>query len=205
MFDQWEQVNFFTEWNVRRGASTRVTPPPRRTGASKERLIPDEFYRHAALNLRCFKTAKDRRLLLQRTERDLDTRTSSNKVRTRKLANLFKRPSTFLLRHYARVVIYLGWTLGSGTDLPTLGYVAMALGVILSLAVGFGLMALLFFSNRKGYNEPPALTVLENDSNQNRLPRSRPWVSNNPINLIAKNQRPADASFLPARVLLRCP
>jgi hypothetical protein len=51
MFDQWEQVNFFTEWNVRRGASTRVTPPPGRTGASKERLIPDEFYRHAALNL----------------------------------------------------------------------------------------------------------------------------------------------------------
>ena len=99
MFDQREQVNFFTEWNVRRGASTRVTPPLGRTGASKERLIPDEFYRHAALNLRCFKTAKDQRLLLQRAERDVDTRTSSNKVRTRKLANLFKRPSTCLLRH----------------------------------------------------------------------------------------------------------
>ncbi len=39
------------------------------------------------------------------------------------------------------VVAYLGWTLGSGTEAPTSGYVAIALGVIFSLAVGFGLMA----------------------------------------------------------------
>jgi membrane protein DedA with SNARE-associated domain len=47
------------------------------------------------------------------------------------------------------VVIYLGWTLGNGTDVPTSGYAAMALGVIFSLAVGFGLMALLFYSSEK--------------------------------------------------------
>jgi hypothetical protein len=39
----------------------------------------------------------------------------------------------------------------------------MALGVILSLAVGFGLMALLFYSSRKGYDEPPVLIAPEND------------------------------------------
>jgi hypothetical protein len=33
----------------------------------------------------------------------------------------------------------------------------MALGVILSLAVGFGVMALLFYSSRKGYDGPPVL------------------------------------------------
>jgi hypothetical protein len=62
------------------------------------------------------------------------------------------------------VVIYFGWTLGNGTDVPTSGYAAMALGVILSLAVGFGLMALLFYSSRRGYDEPPVLIVPENDS-----------------------------------------
>jgi flagellar basal body-associated protein FliL len=61
------------------------------------------------------------------------------------------------------VVIYFGWILGNGTDVPTSGYAAMALGVILSLAVGFGLMALLFYSSRKGYDEPPVLIVPEND------------------------------------------
>ncbi len=62
------------------------------------------------------------------------------------------------------VVMYFGWTLGNGTDVPTSGYAAMALGVIVSLAVGFGLMALLFYSSRKGYDEPPVLIVPENDS-----------------------------------------
>ena len=63
----------------------------------------------------------------------------------------------------AGVVVYLGWTLGNGTDVPTSGYAAMAFGVIISLAVGFGLMALLFYSSRKGYDEPPVLIVPEND------------------------------------------
>jgi flagellar basal body-associated protein FliL len=59
-------------------------------------------------------------------------------------------------------VIYFGWTLANGTDVPTSGYAAMAFGVILSLAVGFGLMALLFYSSRRGYDEPPVLIVPEN-------------------------------------------
>ena len=62
------------------------------------------------------------------------------------------------------VIIYFGGTLGNGTDVPTSGYAAMALGVILSLAVGFGLMALLFYSSRRGYDEPPVLIVPEDDS-----------------------------------------
>jgi hypothetical protein len=66
------------------------------------------------------------------------------------------------------VVIYFGWTLGSGTDVPNSGYAAMAFGVIISLAVGLGLMALLFFSSRKGYDEPPVLIVPENQSTEAR-------------------------------------
>src|SRR5258708_19781857 len=66
------------------------------------------------------------------------------------------------------VVVYLGWTLGSGADVPTSGYAAMAFGVIISLAVGFGLMALIFYSSRKGYDEPPVLIVPEDDSMESK-------------------------------------
>jgi flagellar basal body-associated protein FliL len=61
------------------------------------------------------------------------------------------------------VVIYFGWTLANGTDVPTSGYAAMVFGVIISLAVGFGLMALVFYSSRKGYDEPPVLIAPEDD------------------------------------------
>ncbi|GKQ53091.1 hypothetical protein [Bradyrhizobium sp. Ce-3] len=54
------------------------------------------------------------------------------------------------------VVAYLGWSLGDA-DVPTSGYVAMGFGVIFSLLVGIGLMALLFYSSRKGYDEPAVL------------------------------------------------
>jgi len=57
------------------------------------------------------------------------------------------------------VVVYLGWTYAGDADVPTSGYVALAIGVIFSLAVGFGLMALVFYSSRKGYDEPPVLIV----------------------------------------------
>jgi hypothetical protein len=46
------------------------------------------------------------------------------------------------------------WVSVSGPPLPAVGYVAMALGVVFSLVVGCGLMALLFYSNRHGYDEP---------------------------------------------------
>jgi hypothetical protein len=60
-------------------------------------------------------------------------------------------------------IVYLGWTLASGTDVPASGYVAMAFGVIVSLGVGFGLMALIFYSSRKGYDEPPVLLPPDGD------------------------------------------
>ena len=47
------------------------------------------------------------------------------------------------------------WLTVSGPPLPTAGYVAMGLGVVFSLVVGCGLMALLFYSSRHGYDEAP--------------------------------------------------
>ncbi|MCP3475325.1 hypothetical protein NLM33_33930 [Bradyrhizobium sp. CCGUVB1N3] len=42
-----------------------------------------------------------------------------------------------------------------GEPIPTEGYVALALGAGFSVIVGVGLMALLFFSSRRGFDEPP--------------------------------------------------
>ena len=47
------------------------------------------------------------------------------------------------------------WLSVSGPPMPAAGYVAMTLGVVFSLVVGCGLMALVFYSSRHGYDEPP--------------------------------------------------
>jgi formate hydrogenlyase subunit 3/multisubunit Na+/H+ antiporter MnhD subunit len=47
------------------------------------------------------------------------------------------------------------WTSVDGPPMPQIGYVAMSLGVFFSLLIGFGLMALIFYSARHGYDEPP--------------------------------------------------
>ncbi|MBI5262430.1 MAG: hypothetical protein HY852_11515 [Bradyrhizobium sp.] len=49
---------------------------------------------------------------------------------------------------------YSGMTV-PGEAMPAQGYIALTLGVVFSLIVGIGLMALLFFSSRRGYDEPP--------------------------------------------------
>ncbi len=46
------------------------------------------------------------------------------------------------------------WLSVTGPPMPAVGYAAMILGIVLSLIVGFGLMALLFYSSRHGYDEP---------------------------------------------------
>jgi hypothetical protein len=57
------------------------------------------------------------------------------------------------------VVAYIGWTL-TDVQMPVWGYVTMGLGIVFSLVIGIGLMALIFYSNRAGYDEP---TEIEHD------------------------------------------
>ena len=45
------------------------------------------------------------------------------------------------------------WTAIDGPPMPAVGWLALAGGVILSLIVGCGLMALMFYSHRHGYDE----------------------------------------------------
>lgn len=42
-------------------------------------------------------------------------------------------------------------------DMPLAGWIALVVGVTFSLIIGIGLMALLFYSSRQGYDEPPKL------------------------------------------------
>ena len=45
------------------------------------------------------------------------------------------------------------WTALEGPDMPAGLYVAMALGIVFSILIGSGLMALVFYSSRHGYDE----------------------------------------------------
>ena len=46
------------------------------------------------------------------------------------------------------------WML-DGPEMPFELYLAMGLGILFSLLIGMGLMALVFYSSRHGYDEPP--------------------------------------------------
>jgi formate hydrogenlyase subunit 3/multisubunit Na+/H+ antiporter MnhD subunit len=60
----------------------------------------------------------------------------------------------FLCAAIAFMVV--GWGPGEGErgqEMSTAGYVAMVLGIIVTLALGTGLMALVFYSNREGHDQ----------------------------------------------------
>ncbi len=81
-------------------------------------------------------------------------------------------------RHYlstgavlAVLVAFLAWAVWTmvktwtsiDADLGVTGWVTLSLGVFFSCVVGFGLMGLLFFSSRRGYDEPPRFDVTDSD------------------------------------------
>jgi hypothetical protein len=46
------------------------------------------------------------------------------------------------------------WAAIGNSDISAAGWVAMIFGVVLTLALGIGLMSLVFFSSRHGYDDP---------------------------------------------------
>ena len=64
---------------------------------------------------------------------------------------------TLLLSAIAIIAVsYWGLTVliaTQGVELSFHGKIAMAIGIVFTMAVGFGLMALLFYSNRGGHDE----------------------------------------------------
>jgi hypothetical protein len=58
---------------------------------------------------------------------------------------------------WASVLAGKGWSSAVGTEVPLAEYVAMAIGILFSMLLGVGLMALVFYSGRAGYDEPAKL------------------------------------------------
>jgi hypothetical protein len=51
------------------------------------------------------------------------------------------------------IFIAAQWTGIGDSEISGAGWLAMGLGVVITLALGIGLMALVFISNRRGYDE----------------------------------------------------
>jgi hypothetical protein len=52
------------------------------------------------------------------------------------------------------IVIGVIWRQLGASEITTVGWLALILGVIVTCALGVGLMALVFISNRRGYDDP---------------------------------------------------
>jgi hypothetical protein len=52
------------------------------------------------------------------------------------------------------VVSAINWNVLGDTGIDVNGWIALILGVLATLAVGVGLMTLIFISNRRGYDNP---------------------------------------------------
>ena len=69
------------------------------------------------------------------------------------------KPSTILLIAVLLLglagVVWWDWSVFSttGIDMPAAGWIALVLGTIATIALGSGLMFLLFYSNRRGYDD----------------------------------------------------
>ena len=69
-------------------------------------------------------------------------------------------------------VAYVGWNLIDVT-MPMTGYVAMVLGIVFSVILGAGLMALMFYSSRHGFDDAPSEFYAAATASTNRHPSHR--------------------------------
>ena len=52
---------------------------------------------------------------------------------------------------------HYGWVSAGDVAMPAWGWLMMGLGIFFTLLVGGGLMALVFYSSRAGFDEPPEI------------------------------------------------
>jgi TRAP-type C4-dicarboxylate transport system permease small subunit len=58
---------------------------------------------------------------------------------------------------------YRMWTMLAGVQMTGHGWLAMTLGIVFSLLVGGGLMALLFYSSRHGYDDAADIRIYKGE------------------------------------------
>jgi formate hydrogenlyase subunit 3/multisubunit Na+/H+ antiporter MnhD subunit len=64
----------------------------------------------------------------------------------------------------------LVWTEGASVPMSGHGWVALSLGVVFSIVIGCGLMALMFYSSRSGYDDVATPKVLRDDAADDEAP-----------------------------------
>ena len=52
---------------------------------------------------------------------------------------------------------HYGWVSAGNVTMPAWGWLMMGLGIFFTLAIGGGLMVLIFYSSRTGYDEAPQI------------------------------------------------
>jgi len=58
-----------------------------------------------------------------------------------------------LILFFTGIWAWMAWNAGSGVAMGVHGWIALGFGTFFSLVIGCGLMALMFFSSRSGYDE----------------------------------------------------
>ncbi len=61
--------------------------------------------------------------------------------------------------------VYFSGTEDLASGVSGAGILAMTLGVLFTVAIGVGLMVLIFYSSRRGYDEPPARDPTDENRN----------------------------------------
>ena len=70
-------------------------------------------------------------------------------------------------------VSHYGWVSAGDVTMPGWGWLMMGLGIFFTVVVGGGLMILLFYSSRAGYDEPPHIDYDENETQRGSARRPR--------------------------------
>ena len=65
----------------------------------------------------------------------------------------------------------LVWTEGASVFMSGHGWAALSLGVVFSIVIGCGLMALMFYSSRSGYDDVATPKVRREDTPDDEAPR----------------------------------
>jgi Ni/Fe-hydrogenase subunit HybB-like protein len=61
-------------------------------------------------------------------------------------------------------VSHYGWVSAGDVTMPAWGWLMMGLGIFFTVVVGSGLMILIFYSSRAGYDEPPHIEYDESET-----------------------------------------
>lgn len=82
------------------------------------------------------------------------------------IGNLAAMSALLVMLIFAVIWASMAWTAGASTPMSGHGWAALTLGVVFSLVIGCGLMALMFYSARSGHDDVANPDVRRHDDDQ---------------------------------------